>query len=308
MSIPGLQGTSQAYPSASIGGLTGQNTLSRSGSLSFDQFQKRQTEPSLNFSLFEKLKTAVFHPFQLARFLLKPAPPGSGENLLARLKMYNTVKNALDRKTGKQFKTLLKQGVLNDSDTDNRHTTLYQLYGMLTTRRGKGYDAKTLVKETVEILHRPYLITQKFKPLSDTAAQQILQVRNNPGLNRRQEAPPAKPLRWNDLNVDTSATCVSSSVMYYMAQKKPGELARHLNELTSPMNAFFEKARLDEISPDDPRQAFEILRQHGLRYYLSGPGEVTIRVDNPTAGVLRAVDSQGVPIGHQYRNATQADW
>lgn len=307
MSIPGIQNAHRPYPVLPTAEpLNDMRSLAHADGFSFDRFQKAQSEPNLSISLREKISNLVFHPFQSLRLVFHQAPVGSGEGLFARIKMYNAVRRSLDSTGRRQLKTLLKEGVLSQADTDNRHTTLYQLYAMATTQRGRGYDAKTILRDTVGILSRPYQITQKFAPLSETVARQVLSVRNNPGLNRAGVAPPVTPLRWSDLNVENSATCVSSSVMYYMADKKPGELARHLNELTSPMNAFFEKARLDEISPDDPRQATAILKQNGLKYFISGPGEVTIKVENPPAGVLRAVDSQRFPLGGQYRSGIES--
>lgn len=295
MTIPGIQAANSFNPPApqAVSADSGLRPQHADG-LSFDRFQRAQAEPNLRIGTLAKLTTVLFHPMECLGFIRAKKVKGSGESLFERIQMYHAVKKGLDGATRKQLKNLLKQGVLSDTDTDNRHSTLYQLYAMLKTERGHGYDGKTILKETVEVLNRPYTISQKFAPLSENAARQILQVRNNPGLNRAGVAPPAKPLQWNDLNVENSATCVSSSVMYYMADRQPGELARHLNELTSPMNAFFEKARLDEISPDDPSQALQILKDHNIKYFISGPGEVTVKVENPPAGVIRSIDSQKV--------------
>jgi hypothetical protein len=274
---------------------------------SLDQFQRTLTEANPQPSQAEQLKLRLRHPLLSYRLSKHPAPGATGETPAQQLKMYATVYKALDGKARRQLKALLEQGVLTSADTDNNHTTLYQLYSMLTTPRSPGYQAKTLVQETVEILYQPYAITQKFEPLSENAARQLLQMYNNPAASwQNYSAQPAKQLTWADLNVDNSATCVSSSVMYYMADKKPGELARHLNELTSPMNAFYEKVKLSELSPEDPRQAFEILKKHQIAYYVSGPDEVTVKVENPPAGIIRAMDSQDVPTGTRYRNAIQA--
>ncbi len=284
----------------------GQQGLTRGpgASAGFDQFQRAGTAPDIRMSFPEKAFALLLNPFQITN-LFRKRKPGQGEDTFQRIKMYNALKHQLDKAGRKRLKSLMKNGVLDDLDTDDRHSTLYHLYAMSTTRRGRGYDSKRLLAETLEILDRPYLITQKFAPLSENVAREILSTRANPGLNRAGVAPAIKPLTWNDLNVENSATCVSSSVMYYMAEKKPGELARHLNELTSPMNAFFEKAKLDEISPDDPSKAYQILKQNGIKYYMSGPNEVTVKVELPLAGKLRAVDSQKVPGNQDARNAIE---
>ena len=305
MSIPQIQTTNAAGSLPVSGPPQGPGyARGEESGLRFDQFQRLKTTPDLHVGKAEKLRLAVFHPLRLMGAIRK-TPKGGVESAFERVKMINALKGSLKGESRKHLNNLLKAGVLNDADTDDGHSALYHLYAMATTRRGRGYENQKILSETLEILDRPYLITQKFAPLSENVAREILSTRNAPGLNRAGVAPGGKPLGWNELNVENSATCVSSSVMYYMAEKKPGELARHLNELTSPMNAFFEKARLDEISPDDPSQALDILKQNGIQYTMTGPGEVTVKVDVPLAGQLRAVDGQKIPGNQDARNAIE---
>jgi hypothetical protein len=267
-----------------------------------DRFQRAQTLPAIRLTNVDKAKLVGLHPQQYLRFKNLNNPDGLYESLY----MYHQIHKALTPTGHKQLDHLLKTGVLYNTKTDDKHTALYHLYAMLTTRRASGYDPKTLVQETVELLSKPFSITQKFAPLSKKAVQQILQIRNQPGLSLAGIASPIKPLTPADLNVESSATCVASSVMYYMADKEPAELTRQLNELTSPMNAFYEKVHPEEISPDDPSQATDILTQNKIPFYQSGPNELTVKVENPPAGMLRAIDSQhGRITNHQYRNAIE---
>lgn len=299
--VPGYQASpvsaTQASPGRSVYAFGGLNAL--------DQFERALTEANPRVTSFEAFRLRLRYPRLSRRLQNNPSPMGVGETPIQQLKMYDVIRKALDGKAKRQFDDLLKEGVLTATDTDNRHSTLYQLYSMLTTPRSPGYDAPTLVRETVEILHQPYAITQRFEPLSENATQQLLQLYNAPS-GKWVPGQSVKPLTPEALNVTNSATCVSSSVMYYMADKKPGELARHLNELTSPMNAFHEKVKLSELSPDNPQQAFEMLKERQVPYYISGPDEVTVKIENPPAGIIRAMDSQDMPTGGQYRNAIQA--
>lgn len=307
MSFPGNQVGLQGLPTYASQLNTSPNPPRKiySGGMNhFDQFQRSLTEANTPVSKAERMRLFLFHPVISLRMRKHPAPVEANEDPTQQVKMYAVLHKSLNSKGKRQLKALLSEGVLSTADTDNQHTTLYQLYSMLTTPRSPGYDAKSLVQEAVGILHQPYTITQKFEPLSENAAQQLLDNQNNNWQAYPQN--PQKQLTFSDLNVDNSATCVSSSVMYYMADKKPGELARHLNELTSPLNAFHEKVKLSELSPDNPQQAFEILKQHHIPYYVSGPDEVTVKIDNPPAGIIRAMDSQDVPTGGRYRNALEA--
>ncbi len=264
-------------------------------SKTFDSFQRAQAQPALETSMGSRLIQALFHPFQtfhLTRYLSKGSQD-SQEGLFGRIKMYRDIRASLNRKGRKELSALLKSNVLSDNSAENGHSTLFQLYSILKTRRTPGLKNEKILEEVIKILNRPYTITQKFAPLSEIAAQQILQVRNNPlPLNRTGVTPAVRPLGWNDIKVKNSATCVSSSVMYYMADKSPSELARHLNEITSPMQAFYEKAKLSEISPSDPQQAFAILDQAKIKYTRTeNPDELMIKVELPPAGYIRTVNA-----------------
>ena len=275
----------------------------------FDTFQRSMAEPALHVSQKDRLKAMIFHPLLSLNAGPKlKAIPQARESRAARLKMYLEVRGALNREGKGHLDNLLKTGVLNDTDTDDQHSTLYQLYAILKTPRAQGLSNKATLQETIKILNKPYLITQKFGPISENVGREILRVRNNPQatLNRAGSLPADKPLTWADLNVDTSATCVSSSVMYYMADKKPGELARHLNELTSPMQAFYEKVKPSELSPDDPAQATSILQQNNIKYVQSGDDELLVKVELPKAGLLRAINDSGKNGDGNYRTGVEA--
>lgn len=302
MSFTGIQPNSYLYPPAPASAMSRPQRPLQTGTLMLDRFQRQQTTPTVVLSTADKVKLASLHPQLLFKFKNLNNPDGLYESL----HMYTKLMGALTSNGKKQLNSLLESGVLQNTKTDDHRSTLYYLYAMLTTPRAQGYDGRTLVRETVDILSQPFSITQKFAPLSKKAALQLLQSRNQPGRNMLGDSSPSQPLTSAELNVESSATCVASSVMYYMADKEPAELTRHLNELTSPMSAFFEKARFEEISPDNPAQALEILAENKTPYYISGPNEVTIKVENPAAGVIRAVDSQrNTSSNHQYRNAIE---
>lgn len=269
--------------------------------IQFDRFKQQQCKPVLILTQQDKTN-ALLHPQQYQQF----QKMNTAEGALLTLKMVNHIQRNLDPLTQQKFRHLINKGILTKGTSDDGHSALYHLYGILTTPRSPGYDNRTILRETIEVLSQPFTISQRFAPITPSVSQQLMNVRNNPGLNRNNVPPPIKPLAPEDLNVESSATCVASSVMYYMADKEPTGLTRHINELTSPMNAFFEKAKFSEISPDSPQQALQILREHQIPYYISGPDEVTVKVENPPAGVIRAQSSQNLPTGNQFRNAIGA--
>lgn len=295
----------QARPVAYLPAAPIASNAQKASGFTLDQFQRRQTQPFIQLSQKTKAELVAFHPLEFHKFqqIGTLAPPNEG--LYETLYMYDKVYQVLNPFNRSQFKKLLNQGVLQNTKAEGGHSALYQIYAILTTRRAQGYEPKALVNETVDILSRPYAITQKFAPLSEDAVQKILLARNYPESSRAGVQPPSKLLTRADLNVEESGTCVTSSVMYYMADREPAELARHLNEMTSPLNAFFKKVRFDAISPENPSQAVNILQENKIPFQVTGPGEATITVNLPPAGALRAKDAQHAPLDHRYRNAIE---
>ncbi len=295
MGVQGVNSQNQLSSSLLPTGDTGQGLYAvNRGNPLFDSFELARTQPNLEVTLGTRIKQSLFHPFQtlnMTRRFLKGSQV-SEEGFFGRIKMYREVRAGLDRKSRRQLDDLLTSGVLMDMSAENGHSTLHQLYATLKTKRASGLENKKILSEVVGLLNKPYTITQKFSKLSENAAKQILQVRNSPtGLNRTGVIPVVQPLNWSDIDVKNSATCVSASIMYYMAEKSPGELARQLNELTSPMRAFYEKAQLSEISPNVPEKAFEILDEAQIKYSRSGSNDVLVKVELPPAGYIRTVNA-----------------
>ncbi|MEB3287582.1 MAG: hypothetical protein VKJ04_08775 [Vampirovibrionales bacterium] len=257
-----------------------------------DAFERALSDPTLQVNPTDQWGFTLKHPIQAFRLkkLIRALP---NESQAMRVAMYQKLFDTLDRPGKANLQSLLKRDVLDDARTDDGHSTLYQLYGMLTTQRAPGFHAANLVQETLRILNRPYYITQKFDTLSESAARQILHARNNFNLylNRVGELPPAKRLGWEDINVINSAECVPSSIMYSMADQYPAELARELRQLTSPLQGFYRKVQLRDLSPEKPDWTYQILQNHQI-HYVPGEGEsVWVKVELPAAGLIRAIDS-----------------
>ena len=151
-----VTGTSRGYFSSNLPGGLSQPALSpASRAPVFDQFQRYLTQPEIRISLREKLEFLAFHPVQ-AWTLYRQGSTGSGESFFQQMKMYRQLAKALDGNGKKQLNTLLKQGVLSDRDTDDRHSALYHLYALYKTPRARGLENKTLLAEMVNLLQKPY--------------------------------------------------------------------------------------------------------------------------------------------------------
>ncbi len=231
------------------------------------------------------------HPLQTSQLVKalrnNPLP---GETFGTRLAMYNALKAALSPQGQRHLEMQLKKGRLTDTRSDNRRSTLSHLFNMATTARAPGLSGKAVVEETLRILSEPQTITQRFGTLNQQSLQNLLQYyRSGYGPQL------LVPIDVNTLRVASSATCVASSVMYYMALRCPSEFTRHIAELTSPRLAFSERADINEISPDNPSQAVQTLNDYGIKAspIPGGNGNsVHVKVGLPYSGLVRAINQQ----------------
>lgn len=135
--------------------------------------------------------------------------------------------------------TLLRNGKLLSSSSNDNSTTLKNLYDILTLPRCYGLDNVKILAQTIDSLYDPTVITQNFGDIPNNIKNQILSsddiaqgVKVNPEL----------------MDVEGSGTCVAASVEFHMANKHPAEFARWVSGLTSQNKEVEQKVRLDALS------------------------------------------------------------
>ena len=266
----------------------------------FDQFEMRRDNFELVIPKNAKVKAALFDPIQRMKLKKQFAPTqdGSGETLADRTIMYLQLKKALTEANHDHLDQLLQSGVLLDTSAQDGHSTLYHLYGILATPRADGLDSITTVNEMVQVLNKPYAITQMMDPLSDNISQEILRVHNQPktySFSRTREVIPPSLISMRDISFRHSALCDSSSVMFLMADQHPAELVRQVSGLTSPRRSFHRTLPKREILPDDPSQTTQILKDYNIPFYEPDSQNYTIRVELPQLGLLRAINDSRNP-------------
>jgi len=279
-------------------------------------FQQTQIEPNLHFSLADRLNQFVFRAGQTARLkkAMRQYPLDPSMTLKQQVMVYSRLAQSLSPEGKASLQSLLDNGRLMDTTSEDGHTTLYHLYGMLTTPRAGELDGAKLMAETVSVLDKPFEMTQTFAQLSEKSAKQLLRMRNNPMTTQEYNSEvgrlPAdlrkQPLSWDDINVTHSANCVGSSVMYYMAQKNPSELARHLKELTSTQQAFYETVKLSDISPRYPQNAVKKLQENRLGYTWVDPQTVKVKINLPQSALVRAENESSKEPHKNIRNGVEA--
>jgi hypothetical protein len=254
-----------------------------------DTFQAEATQrplmilPLLPQELLQLSRNPLRQAQLLQRLSQSPSKDAQGrllETPQARLAMFHRLSQQLPPSQHDALDALLTspKNPLLQTDGDNPHSTLYYLYAMAFAPKAQGWHAPSLVQDAVEILSHPQDIEQDNTPLEAPYKQALLAVSNHPSGDKHnaQVLPSARTEA--DLNVIRTFNCSEASEMSRMASLHPKELIRHLVELTSPVESFYEKATPQELSPDDPSQVYAELAKRNMAYQKTADGNLLVEV------------------------------
>ena len=163
---------------------------------------------------------------------------------------YNYLTANLDKSGKKELHKLLKNGTLLRNDSNDKTSVLDNLYKILTTPRWEGLDNSIILKETVNTITNPYLITQQFGDIPQAYQEDALKLyaENNPEFNPLTTSFIKKSIAQSAINLEHSGTCVAASIEFNLAQKNPAEFVRFAERLTSPDMAVKKEIRLDNLA------------------------------------------------------------
>lgn len=160
--------------------------------------------------------------------------------------MYKELSDVLDGKDKTNFNILYKTGRLSDRNSNDKSSTLENLYKIYKNPRAKGLDNKKILSETIERLANPFVINQKFGHIPENIANKILQEKTI--AKNSLQAHPCDPQSTNDMNVKNSASCVAASIEFSLADKKPAEFARMVEGLSSPEISVKQNVKLKSLN------------------------------------------------------------
>ena len=140
---------------------------------------------------------------------------------------YSIVASSLDITGRKELDLLLKSGILLNTKSNDKSSTLDNLYKIITTPRAAGLTPQTVLKETVSTIANPFKITQNFGNIPNVYKNEILQKTHPNSKN------PKDVINSQTINVDYSSACVSASIEFNLAKQTPAEFARFAEGLTS---------------------------------------------------------------------------
>ena len=185
-------------------------------------------------------------------------------------KKYTDILEIADKDTKKQLNVLLKTGVLLNNDSNDNSTTLDNLHKIATTPRAKGLNNVTLLKETVETISNPYIITQQFGNIPQNYQERVKALGNG-----------------EDVNVEHSGTCVASSIEFNLAQKHPAEFARFAQGLSSQNMSVDKKIKLSNLA-DNTLDAVWLLNAFEIPYEAKDFNEAKLTFAPDKNAIVRA--------------------
>lgn len=180
---------------------------------------------------------------------------------------YTALNKSLDRTGRKNLDSLLKSGILLNSNSSDGSSVLDNLHNILTKERAEGLNAQGLVKDVVAALANPHSITQQFGDIPSTYQNSVLSgyLTDN---NISKNDPNAVQQASNDINVMHSGTCVAASIEFNLAKQSPAEFARFAEGLSSKNVEVVKDIHLDKLA-DNTLDAIWLLNAFEVPYEIN---------------------------------------
>ena len=183
---------------------------------------------------------------------------------------YNELTKILDRESKKQLNVLLKTGALLNSDSNDKSTTLDNLYKIATTPRVQGLNNTVILKDTIAAIADPHTITQQFGNIPQQYKAQVSALENG-----------------QDVNVEHSGTCVSASIEFNLADKHPAEFERFAEGLSSPAMSVKKDIKLNNLA-DNTLDAIWLLNAFEIPYEAKDFNKATLTFAPDKNAIVRA--------------------
>lgn len=158
-------------------------------------------------------------------------------------KKYNELSGVLDRNYRKKLEYGLKTGILLKNDSADKTSVLDNLHKILKEPRDKGLDGQTILKEALDIIHNPYVITQTCEDIPAEYKTPIIGLITN----LSEDVEEIQRVNFELDNMHTG-TCPTASVEFDLATKQPAEFFRMVEGLTSPKNETYKVIDMNALS------------------------------------------------------------
>ncbi len=222
-----------------------------------------------------------------------------------QLRWFSQLQNAFAEKP-EQKKALLhlwNKGVLSDHKGDDAHSTLYYLNKRLQEPCLPGLDPLQTVEETVNLLADSSRLTQHISPLNQTHLLAMMSGYHNLNDSPYQQQALPIPQTTQEIQRTQLNSCSVLAEIGRLVDTQPKEVARMVYEASNPTQDFHEIVCAEELFPDAPILAEQVLKDLNLDYHIldeenpsntSAPARFRVSLPVPHLGVIRAMNAQAL--------------
>lgn len=202
---------------------------------------------------------------------------------------YNYLTANLDKAAKKELHKLLKNGTLLRNDSNDKTSVLDNLFKISTTPRFDGLDNNVILKEIVNTIANPHLITQQFGDIPQAYQAEALKLyaESNQDFNLSAANLIEKSAAKSNINLEHSGTCVAASIEFNLAQKNPAEFARFAERLTSPDMEVKKEIHLNNLA-DNVLDAVWLLNAFEVPYEANDFNKATLTFKPDKNAAFRA--------------------
>ena len=195
---------------------------------------------------------------------------------------YKEISSELDMKYRQKLEYALKSGILLKNESIDKTSVLDNLYKILKEPRDPGLDNKTVLKECLDIIHNPYVITQTCEDIPDEYKTAVLGLVTNMSED---------PNKLNTASVDLdnmhTGTCPTASIEFDLATKHPAEFFRMVEGLTSPKNETYKVIDMQALS-DKTLDAVWLLNNFKTPHQKIGFEKAVVQLKPDKHAIVRA--------------------
>ena len=208
---------------------------------------------------------------------------------------FDKVSSLVDKNERKELNALLKTGKLLNNNSNNNATTLESLHKIATDTRITGLDKKRLLKDVINRISNPFIITQKFGQIPVSMQNNLILQEKNAGKN----------ITALDMDVKSS-TCPAASIEFNLAHKMPAEFARMAEELTSENMAITKKLDVKELS-QGLVDTIWMLNEFGTEHKMDDWNTLNVTMRPDRNAIIRARIQNTIPDDNQIDQRSAID-
>lgn len=243
-----------------------------------------------NSAQVQNTQTQPMQPSFTAAKTISMIPANNTQNIYLKTELstkdeknkYTTITARLDKNGRKIMETLLKNGILLNSNSNDRSTVLDNLYKITTEPRAEGLNNDIILKDTIATIAYPYLITQQFGDIPKEFEQKAIQANNANKSNLLDIK-----MGQDDINVEHSGTCVAASTEFKLAKQMPAEFARFAQELSSPKLSVSKTIGLKNLA-DNTLNAVWLLNAFEVPFDMQNYDNATLKFAPDKNAIIRA--------------------